>query len=214
MNKSKKINKFKLGGSMKKSIFNRLAIFVGCVVFLALTLATSAPAQSGGSGNVKTSIAPVLVIPTLEVVPTSGSSLSRNNNGVFFTFSTTGLTPGTVVTAWLGIFNNPQYCATTPCTPADFGNPDVEASVLNAGGKIIGADGAATYGAYRAVGDTTGAFFGPGLLYAKRAQVDLVLRSHGLASLDPDILNQQLTTFNGGCPPNPCVSFSGSFHLP
>ena len=97
------------------------------------------------------------------------------------TANTAGLVPGTAVTAWFGVFNNPQFCATTPCTPADEANPLVQASVINAGGRIIGADGTANFGGFRAVGDTTGTFSGPGLLNPLTAQIDVAIRSHGPA---------------------------------
>ena len=92
-------------------------------------------------------------------------------------------------------------------TPADFANPAVNGTLLNTGGRIIGADGAATYGAFRAVGDVTGARpgvgTGNGLVDTKRAEIHIVVRSHGPALLgDPAALAEQLNLFFGGCPPN------------
>jgi hypothetical protein len=52
------------------------------------------------------------------------------------------------------------------------------------------------------------------LLNAKRAEIHLVVRSHGPASADPAVLQQQLTTFNGGCPPNTCMNVQAAPHLP
>ncbi|MBI3245111.1 MAG: hypothetical protein HYZ50_01245 [Deltaproteobacteria bacterium] len=69
-----------------------------------------------------------------------------------------------------------------------------------------------------AVGDTTGVVAGigtgMGLLNAKKAEIHLVVRTHGLASTDPAVLQLQLTTFNGGCPPNTCVNVQVAPHLP
>jgi hypothetical protein len=48
-------------------------------------------------------------------------------------------------------------------------------SRVNFGGRLIGMDGAATYGAFL-VGDTTTAFDGPGLLDPKHAEIHLVVR--------------------------------------
>jgi hypothetical protein len=120
---------------------------------------------------------------------------------------------------WWVFFNNPHNCATSPCTPADLANPAVQGSVASAGGKIIGADGTATYGAFRATGDTTGVFpglgTGEGLLAPLRAEIHLVTRSHGPAILsDPVVLGQQLSLFNGGCPPNTCANLQASIHQP
>jgi hypothetical protein len=144
--------------------------------------------------------------------------LVRTRDNVFATMHTSGLTPGTAVTFWFAFFNNPENCATRPCTAADFANPAVQGSVANAGGKIIGADGAATFGAFRTVGDTTGVFpglgVGLGLLNPLRAEIHLVTRTHGPALNDPVVLGQQLSTFNGGCPPNTCANIQASIHQP
>ena len=126
-----------------------------------------------------------------------------------------GLAPGTAVNAWWVFFNNPKKCATTPCSVADLSNSDVQASLVNATGRIVGADGTADFGAFKAVGDTTGAFTGPGLLNAMKAEIHLVVRSHGPALLDDAAqLAQQLSQFNGGCPPNTCANLQVSIHQP
>lgn len=189
---------------MNNSFLNRLTL-LGCFVLLVtLALGGSVAAQDGESGNVKTSFRSVSVVMGGPVIPAAGTSLSRNNEGVFFTLHTQGLPAGHAVTAWMAVFNNPKYCATSPCTPADFANPDVDGSLLNTGGRVIGPDGAATYGAYRAVGDATGwnpgSGTGNGLVDPLGAEIHVVLRSHGPASADPAVLAQQLSMFNGGCP--------------
>jgi len=161
------------------------------------------------------SIRPVLLLSDQSVAPRAGTMLVRTRDNVFATIHTAGLAPGTVVTAWFGIFNNPHNCATRPCTPADFSNPAVQGSRVNFGGQIIGADGSATFGAFRTVGDTTGAFDGPGLLDPLRAEIHLVTRSHGSAIMnDPEMLKQQLSILNGGCPPNTCANIQASIHQP
>ena len=202
---------------MKKSIFGRLTTIVFCAAFLTMAFTIQIMAQSGESGNPKVSSRSVVIMATGVKVPSAGSSLSRNSNGVYFTFDTTGLTNGNVYTLWMAVFNNPRACATSPCTPADFTNPDVDGTLLNTGGKIVGADGTAGYGAYREVGDTTGARpntgTGNGIVDPLRAEIHLVIRSHGPAILaDPMVLAQQLTMFNGGCPPNTCMNLHASVH--
>lgn len=144
-----------------------------------------------------------------------GTILVRNREDVFATIHTSGLTPGTVTTAWMGIFNNPGNCATRPCSGADFANPAVAGSRVNLGGQIIGLDGSATYGAFLKIGDTTAAFDGPGLLYPRRAEIHLVTRTHGQAITDnSEVLKLQLSTLNGGCPPNTCANIQASVHQP
>ncbi len=202
---------------MKKTFFNHLAIIGCCAALFTLASATHIFGQGRGSttNNPVITIQPLLSVSNWTPVPTTGTMLARKSNAVSMAINSSGLVPGTVVTAWFGIFNNPQFCATTPCTPADEANPLVQASVINAGGKIIGADGVADFGGYRAVGDTIGVFSGPGLLNPMTAQIDLVVRSHGPALIfHPDLLAQQLSIYNGGCPPNPCQSLQVSTHLP
>ena len=192
---------------------NRIATLCVVAFLSALVLIGSASGQSDESGNVKTSFKAVRMGGTGPVMPATGTSLSRNNGGVFVTTHVQGLTPGTVVTAWLVAFNNPKYCATNPCSVADIANPDVDASPVYIGGRIIGLDGAATYGAYRSVGDATGwngGGTGNGLVNPLGAEIHIALRTHGPASADPAILAMQLSTFNGGCPPNMCATFAAS----
>jgi hypothetical protein len=153
------------------------------------------------------------------VVPATGTLLIRTRENVFANIHTNGLTPGHVVTSWWAFFNKPENCGTRPCAPSDLLNPAVQGAAAFAGGKIIGDDGAATFGAYRTVGDSTGVFPGlstvPGLLDPLRAEIHLVMRSHGPALVgDPEALGLQLSTFNGGCPPNTCGNTQVSFHLP
>ena len=198
---------------MKYINFNRLAILGCCIALLVAASVTQTIGQT--RGNTIITIQPVLNLSNWSSVPTAGSMLTRKSDGIFMTINTAELVPGTAVTAWFGVFNRPEFCATTPCTPEDFANPLVQASVINGGGKIIGADGVANFGGFRAVGDLTGVNFGPGLLNPLTAQVDIVTRSHGPAILfHPDLLAQQLSMFNGGCPPNPCESLQVSTHLP
>jgi hypothetical protein len=171
----------------------RLIMISACIAALVAQIALTSAAKATGNApalgaaaaedaSEKISIRPVLVVMSTTVVPAAGSQLIRTRDGVFMTLSTKNLTPGWVYTAWWGIFNNPSNCATRPCSAADFGptNP-VQGSRVNAGGRIIGPDGSAIYSAFLGLGDTTGAFDGPGLLNPKHAEIHLVVRSHGPA---------------------------------
>ncbi len=149
------------------------------------------------------------------MAPGTGTILVRTKEGVGATVHAFGLVPGNVYTLWLTIFNNPKKCATTPCSPADFPNPEVQAVVLSGSGQIAGEDGTADYGAFRAVGDPSGSA-GLGTATAlerpRKAEIHLAIRSHG--PVIPAMLSDQLTTFNGGCPPNMCVTVQAAPHLP
>jgi hypothetical protein len=173
--------------------------------------------HSAQADSAKTSIEPLLNLMSGAEVPGTGTILVRTKDGVGATLHTSGLTPGHVYTLWFTVFNNPKRCATTPCSvPGDLMNPNVRGVVLSGTGQIAGDDGTADFGAFRAVGDTTGVFegigTGEGLLNAKKAEIHLVVRTHG--PVIPAMLEEQLTTFNGGCPPNTCVNVQAAPYLP
>lgn len=207
----------------KQSLFRRLGF---CAMAAALLLAPLAQGQTeqsteiqsaNGESNQKQKIStqPFLTFSGHEVLQGGGSMLARSKDGVYMSFHASGLTPGIAATTWWVIFNQPRKCATSPCGLPDLNNPDAQPSLMFATGRLIGEDGAADFGAFRAVGDTTGAVFGPGLLNAMKAEIHLVVRSHGPAFLnDPEMLQQQLSTFNGGCPPNTCSNHQVSIHQP
>ena len=178
------------------------------------------------SETVKTSIEKVKTFSGSAVIPYAGASLSRDKAGVFSTIYTSGLTPGTVVTFWWAIFNNARACATPSCAPPDLNNPDVKGSLQYGGGLVVGAEGRVDFGGYLEFGDNTGFYLlpqfplmpnpAPGVVNTKGAVIHLVIRTHGAASPDPFILNQQLTTFPGGCSvtPNPCANIQAAQFVP
>lgn len=200
--------------------------FICCALLAAFILAPLAQARTGHAGEIrltgedantkpKISIQPLLLFSDRSVLPGGGSLLARTREGGYMSFHSSGLTPGTVATAWWAFFNQPKMCATSPCGVPDLNNPDAQPSLLLATGRVVGPDGTADFGAFRAVGDTTGAFFGPGLVNAMKAEVHLVVRTHGPAIVDdPQTLQAQLSTFNGGCPPNTCANLQVSIHQP
>lgn len=221
----------------KRAVFGRSTLMVSLLA-LGVWMMTSAVAGQNAGGvsdpvaqqsqtvfigdhgvrvdrNQQMTIRPVLRFADRSVIPATGTQLVRTREGVFATVHTSELSQGAAVTFWWVFFNNPKQCATRPCTPADLMNPAVEGSIVNGGGKIIGADEAATFGGYRKVGDQTGIFIGPGLLEPMRGEIHLVMRTHGPAILDdPAVLREQLSLFNGGCPPNECANIQASIHEP
>jgi len=134
------------------------------------------------------------------VVPGSSASLVRTDAGVSAMLATSGLPGGDVVTMWWVVFNHPENCAGPSaghpfqCGRSDLGNPAVEASVLFAAGRVTTNGGAGDFGAHLSVGDTSGALFGPGLLFPQSAHVHLVLHDHGPA--DARIISQELHSFD------------------
>ena len=205
---------------------NRVIVLCCAVILLTFALAGSASSQSDGSGNVKTSIVPVHSFGTTTVIPAAGGSLSKNNDGVFGTISTSGLTPGHVVTLWWAIFNNPEFCANTTCAPTDFNTPAVNGSLQYGGGTIVDSGGRASFSGYLKKGDNTGAYAhpmfpnlpnpAPGIVDTKKAQIHMAIRSHGFPNMNPAIFQQQLTSFPGGCSVAmpPCATVQAAVFIP
>ena len=220
-----KSNQFTLGGYMKKSSTNNFAVFGCCIAVLTFVFAVQAIAQSDKSDTVKTDIVPVFVIGTTTVIPQAGASLSRNNEGVLGTISTSGLTPGHVITLWWAIYNNPEFCANPVCAPPDFNNPAVNGSLQFGGGTLADAGGRVSFTGYLAEGDNTGFYShpmfpnlpnpSPGIVNTKKAQIHLAVRTHGLPNPDPVIYQQQLTSFPGGCSVAmpPCATVQAALFL-
>jgi hypothetical protein len=145
-----------------------------------------------------------------EVTPAAGdmvgtAELNRTAEGVNVTIDTTMLTPGAAYTIWWIIFNNPGACTPLGCgnDAADFGNPAVEASVMNATGRVADANGNATFSAFLPVGfmhtepasENVRQAFGPGLQNVAGADIHVVVRCHGPSTGNPE----QISTLLGDC---------------
>ena len=120
---------------------------------------------------------------------------------------TTQLEPGTAYTAWWVIFNYPAKCE-DGCGADDLSNPDVDASILYAAGRVADADGKAQFRSFLPVGlvrlnrtveGRERHRLGPGLQRVWASEVHYIIRSHGPASPSTPILVEQLSTFNGSC---------------
>ncbi|MDR8392937.1 hypothetical protein NC796_17405 [Aliifodinibius sp. S!AR15-10] len=143
---------------------------------------------------------------TFEGMNEVGSSrLVRTSNGVSFTLETTELEPGTVVTLWMVIFNNPENC-TDDCGNDDLANLDANVDVVYSAGRVIGGSGKATFAGHRNKGDNSGSIFpawlglpSPGLRDAKKAEIHFIVHSHGLQI--PELVSEMLHSFNAGCGP-------------
>lgn len=177
---------------------------LGSLGVLALVILTAlallvAPAAGAPAGH---STSPVMTIPP-PVPPTvvGTSTVVRTDHGVSATLETSALQPGDVVTLWWVVVNNTEACenpfAGSPCGPPDVLNPETQASVLHAAGRIVDEDGTAGYGAHLRVGDTSRALLGPGLLDPREALVILVLKTHGPKI--PELTSEMLSTFAAGC---------------
>lgn len=172
------------------------------------------------------------------VVEGATSSLTRMEHGVYMTFDAVALEPGEAYTVWWVIFNKPNNCSDGECGLDDsfvmdengefvlteegartFNLParDVTTySELRATGSIVDADGTAEFRAHLPVGDVTEAEFGPGLLDPMKAEIHVILRSHG--PIQAGIIHQQMNTPWGGCaedwPRVPCKETQFAVHIP
>ena len=154
------------------------------------------------------------------IIPGSSSSLIRNDGGVTAALHTSGLTAGNAYTMWFIVFNNRSACLGpappqapgAKCGFADLSRVDVNSSIMYAAGHVVGDGDADNLAGSRGVGDTDGVIAGPGLLNPRGAEIHVVVRNHGGAI--PDLIKEQISSFNGGCPPNSCANVQASVHPP
>src|SRR6516225_2444155 len=173
-----------------------------CQILYAQGLDGRQSANSSNSFSSMHTLPPPLT--ATNAIANSSSVLIRNQNGVWYYITTVGLVPNGPYTNWWVIFNHPEFCSAGGCGMKDFpqngGDPNVQASVLWATGRVADANGHATFSANLTADGTVPGFviFGPGLLNP-RAEIHIIVRSHGAASTDPKVLENQLTTPKGGC---------------
>jgi len=174
------------------------------IVALVLSFGTVGTALAG---KTDTSSAQVGNFPIAGGGDADGASImSREKEGVGYTLTTRGLAPNAPYTNWFVSFNDPKKCVVKcACGEADFANPRVEIGVFWATGKFSDANGQATFSAYTPYGvlpDGDGQvpfdeFANP---IESKSEVHVIVQSHGPTVGDGEA---QLTTFFGGCPPNP-----------
>jgi hypothetical protein len=141
------------------------------------------------------------------------STLVRTRHSVSMTFHATGLEPGATYTAWWVIFNRPERCSDNVCGDDDvFDDPEPpKTSVLWASGLIAGQDGSGNFSATLRRDHPDGeVLFGAGLRNTQRAEVHVVLRTHGAPI--PGRTGEQISTFAGGCDINVCQDEQAAVH--
>lgn len=163
---------------------------------------------------------------TEEMIPNAFSKLMRKDDGVAAVIHTSQLESKGVYTIWAVIFENPEFCSDGMCGLDDifdaegellvnddgtFGTPDVNVTVMWATGKIASTSGIGTFNFKIMVNNPHGeVLFGPGLTDAMNSEIHFVVRTHGQAILG--LLEEQLTTFAGGCDINACADEQFSIH--
>jgi hypothetical protein len=145
----------------------------------------------------------VLVPGTLFPPTTHGhATLQRGEDWIQVTLHTSGL-PAGAYTVWWVIFANPAGCS-TPCSDDDLLNPEAVVSVFWATGGVVRDNGIANFQARYTIGDDLGFpgmqhILGDGLLDPQTAEIHNILKYHGPASADPDVLYDQTHTLLGSC---------------
>lgn len=131
------------------------------------------------------------------------ATLERSDDGVELTLDTE-LPPG-AYTVWWTVFNNPEFCV-DGCGSDDLERPAVNASSFWATGEVVGDEGKGSFSAQLLEGELpTGSdrvILGDGLEDSFSAEIHPIVRTHG--SVIPGLEEEQITTLNGGCPPNEC----------
>ena len=173
------------------------------LALFALHVANKGSVLAAGRGNITTS--PVYWMWDPDTV-IGTSRLIRTESGITAVFHGSGVPKGHAMTLWFGVINNPGACATSPCTLADFSNPEVQGDFLWGGGIVTGGSGKDHFGGHLRVGDASGSAFiefgmpeaAVGLLEPLTAEVFLLIHSHGPA-VPGQVLKSQMTSFTGGC---------------
>jgi hypothetical protein len=193
------------------------------VVLMFIGVIFASPGLVAEPGTV--SVSPVQRIIDGSVVGGAFSQLVRGHDSIRMHVSTADLDAGAAYTVWWVIFNNPEHCL-DGCGLDDIMNPDrraaTQVAVGFAAGHVVSQKGTGNFSARLAVGDLSGFGdgldvtppppFGPGLLDPMGAEVHLVIRTHGRQI--PTLVDDQISSFEGGCGINPCVDKQFSVHLP
>ncbi len=170
-----------------------VVVLTGCVVV----------APDGTTPDETTTTPTFTKIADGTTVADSSGSIERFDDRVELELITHELAPGNAYSVWMVILNYPSECSQSPCGDNDFGNEAVGASMLGTAGGVADETGSITLTVIRMTDDLDGTVFGPGLTNPSEAQIGIVLRTHGPAITES--LDEQLSTLDGGCPPNDCA---------
>ncbi len=135
--------------------------------------------------------------------------------------TTNALEPDFAYSIWWVVFNNPEFCATPyKCAGSDLevngGDPRIMASVFYAGGMLADGNGSTNTSLTLVPGRTKRELFAQsrdwGLRNLRKAEIHVVIRSHGLAGIAGPV-SKQIGTGNEACPESGCANKFFSIHL-
>jgi hypothetical protein len=221
---------------MQRNLSIRQWTLFGLLFLIAVSLlGTSFRARAEDNEGQKETfqIRPLNPVPMSPDPATGAVRLNRTRQELSATVHVTDLNPNSAFTVWVAVFNNPEACLTNPAGPVHCSATDLAAvpnpaksSFFNVGAFVTGAingtantsirirSGLPPEGAFilwgkgglNDIGVTPGLHEGNGF----GAEVHIVIRAHGL--IIPTAITDQLSMFNGGCPPNTCANVdSASF---
>lgn len=164
--------------------------------------------SSHESSSLASAAAPTVVtdlpIDALGGSAVSGSaSLTRSSQGLRIDLEVEGLTEGYAYSIWWAIFDNPQGCDANGCDSFDLRNiRQAQGSLVNGGG-FVGTTGAVFHQSLLSRHDPEGksveAGDPSGVDNPYKAEVHVIIRSHGPAESDPADLAMQTGTFGVFC---------------
>jgi hypothetical protein len=184
----------------------------------ALVLAATGAALASDTGTPQVTVSDMAAFPNGPELA-GVSVLTRYNTSVAATVSTTGLLSNGAYSWWWVVFNHPEFCVDgcglddlpSGATPVSNGDPRVQASLLWGGGIVANGTGAAEMAAHLDRGKPPGEVrFGPGLQSSRKADIHIVLRTHGPALAGQ--VAEQIGSFNGGCAMAACANVQFAVH--
>ena len=205
-----------------KTRLSVIVLMVSLLLSIAVVTALAAPVQSN-----------VFRFADASVVDGSIATLNRTPDNVSMTLRTSELDPGGTYTVWWVVFNHPENCVAgmpglSNCGEGDifdedmnqivngdctFGTTGLDVSALYAAGNVVGMNGVSNFGGHLQEGKVHGdVIFGQGLKDTQAAEIHLVVRAHG--EIIPGVVNEQISTFMGGCDVNVCVDQQFAVFLP
>ncbi len=171
----------------------------GAALIASLALVTIAFAPPAGAARQRDE----QPVTSIEDGSTEGiSTLRRTSRGVRSVIRTSDLERGHAHTVWAVVFNHPEACD-GPCDGPDLSNPDVGGASVRLTGRVVPAPRATFAGELRT---------GDALTNPRGAEIHLIVRTHG--PVIRGLRHEQITTLNGGCPPNTCANVQVAIHLP
>jgi hypothetical protein len=183
-----------------------------------LSMPTTAFGDEVSSGNgVTPNVSTTDVVQAVTGNSVGVSRLFRDKRGVRVEIVTSGLDIDAVYTVWWVIFNDPNACATTPCGPADAMNPATIPGVMWADGFHASSAGIGSMTASLLENDVSGEqapFAANTLQNAAKAEIHMVLKSHGLPAANIADIFRQVTTSEGGPACMACADTHFAIHQP